>query len=121
MKNLIIKWLVLTLAILLTGYILNGGSTVSVASALVAALVLGIVNVTIKPLLIILTLPINILSLGLFTLVINALMILAVSAIVPGFSVHGFWFAVLFGIVLCIINGALNLIFKEEEVKSIEE
>lgn len=115
MEKFLIKWLILTLAILLTGYILNVGSTVSVISALVAALVLGIVNVTIKPLLVILTLPISILSLGFFTLIINALMILAVSAIVPGFSVDGFWFAVLFGVVLSIINCALSLIFKENE------
>ena len=70
--------------------------------------VLGIINAFIKPVLIILTLPINILTLGLFTFVINALIIILTSGLVPGFKVNGFWWALLFSIVLSIVNSFLH-------------
>jgi len=107
----LIKWLISSLAILITGYLLPGVVIAGVWAALVAALVLGLINIFIKPLLIILTLHINILTLGLFTLVINALMIMLVAAIVPGFDVKTFWWALLFSIILSIITFALNQIF----------
>lgn len=77
-------------------------------TALLVALVLGLLNVFIKPLFVILTLPINILTLGLFTLVINAVIIMMVSALVPGFKVDGFWNAMLFSIVLSIVMWLIN-------------
>ena len=88
---------------MLTAFIVPG-VTVSFLPALIAALVLGLLNVFIKPILIVLTLPINILTLGLFTFIINGLLILLASRIVPGFDVVGFGSAVLFAIVLSIIN-----------------
>jgi putative membrane protein len=111
--TLIIKWLVSTVAILITDYILPGVSTSGIVSALIFALVLGILNAVLKPLLVILTLPINVVTLGLFTLVINALVILLASAIVPGFVVVGFWWAVLFGIVLALVMMVLNRVVDE--------
>lgn len=81
-------------------------------AALLAALVLGIINATIKPLLILLTLPITVLTLGLFTLVINALLILLTSKLVPGFQVDGFWWAFLFSIILMVVNYILYKLVK---------
>lgn len=109
----IVHWLIYTLAILITAYLLPGVTLTGFAAALITALVLGLINAFIKPILIILTLPINILTLGLFTFVINALLILLVSAIVPGFIVTGFWPALGFSIVLAIIASALNWVLME--------
>jgi len=106
----LIKWLVNALAIGITAYLLPGVRVSGFFAALVTALVLGLVNTFIRPLLLLLTLPLNILTLGLFTLVINALLILLVAAVVPGFSVRGFWWALLFGLVLAVINYFLNVI-----------
>jgi len=106
--NILINWLISALVILSVAYILPGVHVVSFVSALVVALVLGIINAIIKPVLVILTLPINILTLGLFTLVINALLILLAAKIVPGFRVDGFWWALLFGIILSVANSVLN-------------
>lgn len=106
--SILINWLVSALVILSVAYILPGVHVVSFMTALVAALVLGVINAILKPILIILTLPINIVTLGLFTLVINALLILLATKIVPGFSVDGFWWALLFGIILSVVNSVLN-------------
>jgi len=107
MKTLI-NWLVSTLTIIITSYLLPGVHLASFTAALVTAVVLGIINLFVKPFIIILTLPINILTLGLFTLVINAFLILLASSLVPGFKVDGFWWALLFSIVLSIINSFAN-------------
>lgn len=107
----LIQWLINALAVGITAYLLPGVRVSGIFAALITALLLGLVNVFIRPLLLILTLPLNILTLGLFTLVINALMVLLVAAIVPGFSVRGFWWAFLFGLVLAIVNYVLNVIF----------
>ncbi len=80
-------------------------------SALFVALFLGIVNTLVRPLLVIITLPINILTLGLFTFVINAMLVLLASKVVHGFAVKGFWWAMLFSIILSIIQYILNKIF----------
>ncbi|MDP2586185.1 MAG: phage holin family protein [Candidatus Komeilibacteria bacterium] len=109
--NILINWLIMSLAILATAYVLPGVALSGFGSALVVALVLGILNTFIKPLLIILTLPINILTLGLFTFVINALLIMLTSAMVPGFMLEGFLTALIFSIILSIIVYLLHLIF----------
>lgn len=106
--NIIFHWIISAVAILIAAYILPGVSVVGIVTALVVAVVLGAANAFIRPILAILTLPITILTLGLFTLVINALMVLLVSAIVPGFSVDGFWWAFVFAIVLWMINTFFN-------------
>jgi len=108
--NILINWLVMAFAIMFTAYILPGVTLSGFGAALLVALVLGLLNVLIKPLLLILTLPINILTLGLFTFVINALVIMMVSALVPGFKVEGFWVAMIFSIVLSIVLYLINSI-----------
>ncbi len=99
-------------SILLSAYLIPGVAVSGFWAALWLALFLGVVNVVIKPILIILTLPINILTLGLFTFVINALLILLASSVIKGFEVSGFWTAMLFGIVLSVISYVLNMLFK---------
>ncbi len=111
---IVLHWLVSTIAILVTAYILPGIEVAGFGAAFVTALVLGLVNAILRPVLFILTLPINIVSLGLFTLVINAFLILLTDKIVPGFSVSSFWWAVLFSIVLFLVNGTLHGLAKGE-------
>lgn len=107
--QILIHWLLSALAIMVAAYLLPGVSISGFFPALVAAVVIGLINTFIKPVLIILTLPINILTLGLFTLVINALLIMLASALVPGFAVAGFGWALLFSIVLFFVNWGLGL------------
>jgi putative membrane protein len=106
----LVHWLIRAVAIIITAYLLPGVRLSGFFAALVTALVLGLINTFIKPLLLILTLPLNILTLGLLTFVINALLILLTSAIVPGFAVSSFFWALLFSLVLAIINYALGVI-----------
>ncbi len=110
--NLLLKWLILAISILISALIIPGVSISGVWAALWLAIFFGLVNITIKPLLVILTLPINILTLGLFILVINALMILLAASIIKGFYVDGFWWALLFSIVLSLVSYVLNDLFK---------
>ena len=108
--GILLHWLVSGLAVIITAYLLPGVRLTGFFAALVTALILGLINAFIRPVLILLTLPLNILTLGLFTLVINALLIMLAAAIVPGFSVQGFWWALLFGLVLAIISYVLGAI-----------
>ena len=104
----LVKWLISTLAIIIAAYLIPAVEVETLVAALIAALVLGLINMFLKPILIILTLPINILSLGLFILVINAVLVILTSLIVPGFNVVGFWWALLFALVLSLITFVLN-------------
>jgi len=106
MKTLF-TWALSAIAILITAYILPGVSVSGILTALVLAVVLSAINILIKPVLLVLTLPINILTLGLFTLVINAGLVMLAAAVVPGFMVDGFWWALLFGIVLFVVSSVL--------------
>ena len=106
--KMLVNWLVATLAIIITAYLSPGVILTGIWPALIAALVLGLVNAILRPTLLILTLPINIFTLGLFTLAINALLIMLTSAIVPGFHVNGFWSALIFGVILFFVNWALS-------------
>jgi putative membrane protein len=106
----LIQWLIYAAAIGITAFLLPGVRVSGPIAALVTAAVLGLVNAVIRPLLLILTLPINILTLGLLTFVINALLIMLTSAIVPGFRVRGFLSALLFSIILVVVNFILNVL-----------
>jgi putative membrane protein len=108
--NFLIRLLVTALAAMLTAYLLPGVTIRDFISALVLALVLAILNLLVKPILIILTLPATIFTLGLFLLVINAVIILLASKLVKGFSVDGFWWALIFSLVLTVISGIMNSI-----------
>lgn len=105
---LFFNWLVAAIAVLVTSYVLPGVHVAGLVAALVVVVILGLINAFIKPLLLLLTLPVNVLTLGLFTLVINALLVLLASAVVPGFQVDGFWWALLFSVILSLVNGFFN-------------
>jgi len=111
--SLVINWVISGLAVMITAYLLPGVKlSGGIKAALLTALVLGLINAFIKPVLSLLTLPLTILTLGLFSLVINALLIMLVTKIVPGFQVQGFLWAVAFSVVLALVNWALS-IFKQ--------
>ncbi len=106
--RLLITWLINAAALMALPYLMHSVEVSSLGTALVAALVLGLVNTLIRPLLVILTLPVTLLSMGLFILVINALLFWAVSNLVGGFEVAGFWSAFLAAILYSIISWALS-------------
>jgi putative membrane protein len=106
--KILIHLVVSTLAIIIATYLVPG-ATVTLLSAVILAVVLGIINIFIKPVVKLIALPITILTLGLFSLVINALFIILASKIVPGFEVAGFWTAFWFSIVLSLINAFFHL------------
>jgi putative membrane protein len=117
--NWLIRFLLNGLAVVLTAYILPGVSVEDYGTALIVALILAIVNVLVKPILVVLTIPITIVTLGLFLLVINAAIILFVDNLVAGFHVDGFWWALLFSLILSIFNSLFNDLAgrKREEIR----
>ncbi len=115
MKTILIRWIVMTAAILVAAYVIDGISVSGFLSAFFAAAALGILNAVFRPILLLLTLPINILTLGLFTFVINALMLKLASALIPGFDVQGFWPAVLGSLLISIVSWALNMLIRDIE------
>lgn len=105
--KILFQWFISTLAILIAAYLVPG-VTVTLTGALIAAVVLGALNLFIRPILVVLTLPITILTLGLFSLVINALLVMLTSYFVSGFGVFGFWPALFFALVLSVVNWVFN-------------
>ncbi|MDO8623833.1 MAG: phage holin family protein [bacterium] len=101
--KLFLHWLISAVAIIIAAYLVPG-AYVTLPGALIAAVVLGILNLFLRPILLVLTLPITILTLGLFSLVINALLVWLAGSMVPGFVISGFWSAFFFSIVLTLIN-----------------
>ncbi|KIA87360.1 phage holin family protein [Flavobacterium sp. AED] len=111
--NLLIRILVTSGLVLLISHFMPGVHVAGFTTALIVAVVLGLLNIFIKPILVILTLPVTILTLGLFLLVINALIILLCTNIVGGFSVDSFWTAFLFSIILSVSQSIMNGILGE--------
>lgn len=110
MLTLLLKLIGLTLSVLFVGWLIPGISVANISSAVIAGAVIALVNTFIKPVLILLTLPINILTLGLFILVINALLFMFVAYLVPGIEINGFWSAFWGALVLSILSIGLNWI-----------
>jgi putative membrane protein len=109
MRGVLLRWLVLTAAVLTACWLLEGIRVNGIFPALLAAALLGILNAVFRPILILLTLPVNILTLGLFTFVINAMMLMIVSAVIPGFDIRGFWTAVFGALIIGAASGVLNI------------
>lgn len=107
MPGLFIRWLILTFSIIAASYIIGGIKVDSFFSAVFAAAILGVLNAFFRPILLVLTLPFNILTLGLFTFVINALMLKMASGVIAGFHVYGFWAAVFGALVISVVNWLL--------------
>lgn len=106
--ELILVWILNAVALLVVAYLLPGITVASFGSALIAALVLGLLNTLVKPLLILLTLPITIVTLGLFLLVLNALVFWFAGSVLKGFQVGGFWWALLGAFVYSVVSGLLS-------------
>lgn len=113
MRGILIRWLILTAAIMFASYIIEGIQVKSFFSALFAAAVLGILNAFFRPILIVLTLPINILSLGLFTFIINAMLLKIASGVISGFEVYGFWSAVFGSLLISVVSWILSSFISE--------
>ena len=114
---LLLRWLLNTLILMLVAYIVPGVAFSSFWSALITSLIFGLINAVIRPLMIILTLPINILTLGLFTLIINALMLWLASSIVKGFEVANFAAAFWGALVYWLIITFINFLFEDRPAK----
>ena len=113
-RGLVYRWLVIALALAVSAWIVKGIEIHGVLSLFVAALMIGILNAFVRPLVLILTLPLNILTMGLFTFVINALMIIMAAKVVRGFTVTDFWSALVGAIFLSIISFLINLFVSDE-------
>ena len=106
--RLLLTWMINAAALMALPYLMHSVSVTSVKAALIAALVLGLVNTLIRPVLVLLTLPVTFVSLGLFILVINGFLFWGVAQMVTGFHVAGFWSAMLAAILYSVISWALS-------------
>ncbi|HVN87777.1 MAG TPA: phage holin family protein [Candidatus Binatia bacterium] len=109
MRGLILRWVLTAFALWLTSQLIPGIHVGGPGAAFFAALVLGVLNAFLRPLVLFLTLPINLVTLGLFTLIVNGFILWLTSEVVVGFQVHGFWSAVGGALMLSLISFALNL------------
>lgn len=108
--NFILHWLVVAIALAVAAYVVPGVSVTSVTTLIVGGLVLGLVNALVRPILTILTLPLTILTLGLFYLVVNGLAFALAAALVPGFSVAGFGSAIVGALIVSIVSWLIGMI-----------
>lgn len=114
MRGILIRWLILTGAIIIASYLLDGIRVSGFFSAFFAAAMLGILNAFFRPIVIILTLPVNILTLGLFTFLINAFMLKMASGVIPGFDVHGFWSAIFGSLLISVVSWLVSSFINEQ-------
>lgn len=112
--KLILRWLISAAALMLIAMYVPGIGMANFYSALIAALIFGLINALIRPLALLLTLPVNILTLGLFTLVINAFMFWLASTIVKGFSVTGFWPAFWGALIMWLVAWFTNMLLSKK-------
>src|SRR5690606_5957253 len=113
--KLILRLLLNALAVVILSYVLPGVGVDSMLTAVIVAIVLRVLNFLVKPILIILTLPITVLTLGLFLLVINAVIILLAANLIDGFHVENFWWAIIFSLLLAFLQAILHSILKEDQ------
>ncbi|KKR51162.1 MAG: hypothetical protein UT84_C0002G0023 [Candidatus Curtissbacteria bacterium GW2011_GWA1_40_16] len=108
--SILANWILSAFALVVVANFVPGFQVNSFATALIVAIILGIINALIKPIILILTLPINILTLGLFTFVINAFLLLLVARLVPGFTINGFMPALIGAVILWLINIIIHMV-----------
>lgn len=113
--KLILRLLLNALAVVILSYVLPGVGVDSMLTAIIVAVVLSLLNFLVKPILVILTLPITILTLGLFLLVINAIIILLAANLIDGFHVTNFWWAIIFSLLLSFLQTILHSVLKEDQ------
>ncbi|MBP1752164.1 MAG: conserved rane protein of unknown function [Geobacteraceae bacterium] len=114
MKGFLVRWVINTISLFAVVNIVPGISVNMWTTAIVAALVLGLLNAFLRPLILLLTLPVNLITLGLFTLLVNGFMFYLASFLVKGFMIAGFWYAFLGALVFSIISSLLSLLIKTE-------
>ena len=108
MTGLLLRWFILTVAIMTAAYLFSGIHVSGFGSALFAALILGMLNAFFRPILFVLTLPINVLTLGLFTFVINALLLMMTSGVIGGLVVDGFGSALFGSLIISVVSWLLS-------------
>lgn len=113
MKGIVIRWLFLTFAIFMAAYMIDGIRVAGLPSAILAAAVLSVLNAFFRPILLILTLPLNILTLGLFTFAINAMLLMMASGVISGFEVDGFGAALLGALFISAVSWLLTSFVSE--------
>ena len=115
MPQFIITWIITAVSLLITAYFVPGIKIDTVTAAAIGAIVLGLINAIVKPIMILLTLPLTILTLGLFLFVINALSFYLVAYLTPGFHISTFWAALLGSIVLSLVSSILSIFFGRDK------
>ena len=113
MRGLVVRWMVSALALYLTSLIVRGIEINGIFPLLFAAITIGVLNAIVRPVILLLTLPLNLLTLGLFTLVVNAGMLWMAAQVVKGFEVHGFWSALGGWLLMSIFTFFINLLIGE--------
>lgn len=117
MTAFVIRWAITAVAVMVTAWIFTGISYDSTASLLGASLLLGIINAFVRPILLILSLPFIVVTMGLFIFVVNALLLLFVSAMIPSFHVGGFWDAFFGSVIISIVSWLMSLFFRASDGK----
>ncbi|WP_287129522.1 phage holin family protein [Candidatus Cyanaurora vandensis] len=110
MVSFLISWLVSAVVLIVVSYVVPGFTVTTFTAALIAALVIGVVNAVVVPILNLIALPLNIITLGLFSFIISALGLLLAAQLVSGFAIAGFWPALLGALVIAIVNTAVGLL-----------
>jgi len=108
--SFLIKWVLSAVAVLIAAYLLPGVTVDSFWAAVIVAAILAVFNAILRPILVVLTIPVTILTLGLFLLVINALIVLLTDAVIGGFYVSGFWWALLFSLIISVLGALFDRI-----------
>ncbi len=114
MQSFLLTWLLATVSLLITAYLVPGVIIDSIPAAAVAAIVMGLVNAVVKPIITLLTLPLTVLTLGLFLLVVNGISLSLVGFFTPGVTVEGFWPAVIGAIVLSFVSSLIGKFVNQE-------
>lgn len=115
MPQFLLTWLLMALSFIITAYVVPGFYVAGIVSALIAAVMLGLVNAIVRPLLIILTLPLTIVTLGFFLLIVNVITLQIAAALTPGFKIGGILSAILGSVVLTVVSSVLNSFFNKRE------
>jgi len=113
MNGILVRWLISTVSILITAYLMDGIHVSGFFTALFAAAILGILNAFFRPLMFIITLPITVITLGLFTFVINAVLLMMVAAVISGFDIAGFWSALFGSLLISLVSWLITSFINE--------
>ena len=113
MRGLVVRWIVSAIALYMTSSVVRGIEVRSLGALLLAAVMIGVINAFVRPIVLLLTLPLSVITLGLFVLVVNAMMLVLASAFVPGFEVHGFWAALWGWLLLSFFTFCINVLIGE--------